>query len=257
MSVYAGPNNNIQTTVDKSNVSGIVTTQLQLYYDLGRSYSYSGGGAIVKDLSGNGKDATMYNQGGVTYSLNAAGPPTFTKTRMGEFTFDGTDFGKFASITAGADFTASAWCKTTNANRENGIISHCSGGPVNLGYSIFNGQMKYWYYDTTWRTLTSTATTVNDGNWKNLVWAKSGTSMLMYINGTLDSTQTLNSSVSGSLVSFGCLWGPCSSDSYGAGFDGHSQSFIGSIAIVMLHAKQLTAGEVTQNYNAHRSRFGI
>lgn len=81
--------------------------------------------------------------------------------------------------------------------------------------------------------------------------------MVMYINGSSDSTHTLNSSVSGPLVSFGCLWGPCNSDSYGAGTDGYSQAFIGTIGTVMIHSKQLSASEVTQNYIALKRRFGI
>lgn len=256
MGVFAGPDNTLQTTVNLSNINGLVIDQLLLYYDLTRSFSYSGSGATLKDLSGNGRDATMYNAGGTTYSTNPAGAPTFSKIRNGEFVFDGNDFGKFSTISAGSAITVSVWCKTTNSNRENGIISHCNGGPVSLGYSIEANKMKYLYYDTQWRTVSSTAS-VNDGNWKNLVWAKSGTSMLMYINNSLDSTHTLNSSVSGSLVSLGCLWGPCNSDSYGAGTDTYTQAFIGSISFVMIHSRQLTAAEVAQNFNATKSRYGL
>jgi len=255
MGSLVGPDNTLQTTVNVSNINGLVIDQLLLYYDLTRSFSYSGG-ATLKDLSGNGRDATMYNAGGATYSTNIAGAPTFSKNGNGEFVFDGNDFGKFSTISAGSAITVSVWCKTTNADRENGIISHCSGGPVNLGYSIHSNKMKYLYYDTTWRSNYSTAS-VNDGNWKNLVWAKSGTNMLMYVNNSLDSTHTLNSSVGGSLVSLGCLWGPCNSDNYGAGYDGYGQAFIGSISSVMIHSKQLSASEIQQNFNALRGRFGI
>lgn len=246
----------MQFTVDKLNVNGLAISDLQLYYDLNRSFSYNGAGAIIKDLSGNGRDCTLYNSAGSTYSTNPPGAPTYTKQRTGEFQFDGNDFGKFPIITAGSSITVSVWCKTTNSNRENGIISHCNGGPVNLGYSIANNKMKYWYYDNTWRTIVST-TSVNDGNWKNLVWAKSGTSMLLYINNILDSTHTLNSSVTGSLVSLGSLWGPCMTDSYPPGSDGYSQCFIGSIGMVAIHSRQLTEAEIGQNFNATRSRYGI
>jgi hypothetical protein len=256
MSVHAGPNNNLLQTVNKTNISGLVIDSLQLYYDLGRKFSYSGSGSVLKDLSNNARDVTMYNAGGATYSLNSPGSPSFLENRMGEFVFDGNDFGKFSTINAGSAITVSVWCKTTNTDRENGIISHCSGGPVNLGYSIAANKMKYWYYDTTWRTVSSTAS-VNDGNWKNLVWAKSGTNMVMYINGTQDSSHTLNSSVNGTLVSFGSLWGPCNSDSYGSGTDSYGQCFIGSIGIIMIHSKQLSSTEVTNNYSSHRRRFGL
>lgn len=256
MSVFSGPNNDILLPVSTVNPNGLVVNQLQLYYDLNRAFTYSGTGSVIKDLSGNGRDATMYNSGGSTYSVNPAGAPTFIKNRAGEFTFDGNDFGKFSEISAGSDITVSVWCKTTNTDRENGILSHCSGGPVNLGYSIAGNKMKYWYYDTTWRTVSSTAA-VNDGNWKNLVWAKSGTSMVMYINGVQDSTHTLNTSVSGILVSFGSMWGPCMSDGYGPGTDYYTQCFIGSIGMLMVHSIQLTSAQISINYSATRSRYGI
>jgi hypothetical protein len=256
MSVTVGPDIKLASTVDQVNINGLVIDQLQLYYDLGRSFSYNGTGSVCRDLSGSGRNAVMYNSGSTTYSTQPAGAPVFTSARLGEFVFDGNDFGIFPTLTAGNNITVSAWCKTTNSNRENGIISHCNGGPVNLGYSIADNKMKYWYYDTTWRTASSTAS-VNDGNWRNLVWAKSGTSLTMYINGSSDSTHTLNSSVTSSLVSFGCLWGPCYSDSYGAGTDFYSQAFIGSIGIVMIHQKQLSGSEVLQNFNILRSRFGL
>lgn len=256
MSVYAGPNNNVMLPITTINPNGLVVNQLQLYYDLTRDFTYSGTGSVIKDLSGNGRDATMYNAGGSTYSLNPAGAPTFIKNRSGEFTFDGNDFGKFSQISAGSNITVSVWCKTTNSDRENGIVSHCSGGPVGIVYQIFANKMQYKYYDAMWSSVSSTAT-VNDGNWKNLVWAKSGSSLEMYINGVQDSVHTLTRDQTSLLVSFGSGWGPCNSDSYGAGTDGYSQCFIGSIGMLMIHSTQLTSAQINVNYNATRSRYGI
>lgn len=256
MSIYAGPDNSLSRTVNKTNISGIITTNLILYYDLGRSYSYNGSGSTLSDISGNEKNATMYNAGGSTYSLNSPGAPTFNRSRMGEFVFDGNDFGKFPSISAGANITLSVWCKTTNSSRDNGIISNCNGGPVNLGYSINSNKMKYMYYDGSWKSILST-TSVNDGNWKNLVWAKQGTNMKLYINNILDSTHTLDNSVGGPLTSIGCLWGPCNSDSYGPGTDSYGSAFIGSIGIVMIYSKQLSESEIENNYFSLKSRYGL
>ena len=72
MGVFSGPNLKMENTV---NISNIVTDQLQLYYDSARSFSYSGAGAIWKDLSGNARNLTLYNAGGTTYSTQPAGPP--------------------------------------------------------------------------------------------------------------------------------------------------------------------------------------
>jgi len=234
----------------------IVTSGLVLYLDAANNKSYVSGSSTWTDISNNQNNAILYNAGNSTYTSSPAGPPTFSSDGRGSFVFDGNDFGKFGTVNAGSDITVSTWCKTTNSTRENGIISHCNGGPVVLGYAITNGKMKYWYYTTSWQVANSVAS-VNDGNWKNLVWAKSGTSMSMYINGVLDSTVSLTGDRTGPLVSVGSLWGPCNSDSYGAGTDAYTQCFDGTISNVSIYNRQLSASEVLQNYNATKSRFGL
>ena len=79
--------------------------------------------------------------------------------------------------------------------------------------------------------------------------------MVMYINGVQDFSTTLTGSVTTSLSSIGSKWGPCNSDSYGAGTDAYGTVFNGTIANIMIYTKQLTSAEVTQNYNALKGRF--
>jgi len=256
MGVFSGPNLKMLNT---NNISNLVTDQLQLHYDSARSYSYNGSGSVWKDLSGNGRDLTLYNAGGTTYSTQPAGPPTFDAiSSRGVFTFDGTnDWGKFSNYTFPSAVTFSVWCKTsdTSGNRK-GLISHCNGGPVALSYEMNSSKMHYFYYTTSWQSAYSTST-INSGTWKNLVWAKSGTNMKMYINGTLDADLTLVGDVTGLMCCIGSSYGPCYSDSYGAGTDSYSTVWPGSIAMVMVHSKQLSATEVTQNYNNTKRRFGL
>jgi hypothetical protein len=234
----------------------IITDGLVLCLDAADLKSYPGSGNIWYDRTKNKNNATMYNAGNSTYTSGSPGFPTSSSSGINSFIFDGNDFGKFPAITAGSNITVLTWCKTTNSTRENGIISHCNGGPVNLGYAITSGKMKYWYYTTSWQTVSS-INSVNDGSWKHLVWSKSGTAMNMYINGILDSSPTLTGDVSGSLVSVGSLWGPCYSDSYGAGFDFYSQCFDGSISNVLIYSRALSASEIQQNFSAQRKRFNI
>jgi hypothetical protein len=256
MAVFSGPN---LRQNDTTNVNGLVTDQLQLFYDAARSFSYTGSGATWKDLSGNGRDLTLYNAGGATYSTQPAGPPTFdANASKGIFTFDGTnDWGKFGAFTFSSNVSVTAWVKTTNsAGGIRGIISHCSGGPVYLVYGKSGNKMSYYYYTTSWQDIQGTSA-IDDGNWKNLVWTKSGTNLVMYINGIQDFTTTLALNRSGSMNCIGSAWGPCNSDDYGAGTDGYSQVWPGSIAMVMVHSKQLSATEVSQNYNNTKRRYGL
>lgn len=256
MACFSGPN---LKQNDTTNVNGLITDQLQLFYDAARSFSYTGTGATWKDLSGNGRDCTLYNAGGATYSAQPAGPPIFdANAARGVFTFDGTnDWGKFSEFNFGSNVTVTAWIKTTDTSGNlKGILSHCSGGPVYLVYGMLSNKITYYYYTTSWQTVQG-ASTINDGNWKNLVWAKSGTNLVMYVNGVQDLNTTLAQDRTGLMCCVGSGWGPCNSDSYGAGTDGYSQVWPGSIAMIMVHAKQLSATEVSQNYNNTKRRYGL
>jgi hypothetical protein len=259
MAVSGGPSNNTLLPVNVVNISGLVIDNLVFYYDTGRLLSYPGSGGTWFDISGNNRHATLYNAGNNTYTNSPPAAPTYNPTteKAIHFTLDGNDFGKFSQITSTSNRTFSAWVKLTDStSRENGLLSHCNGGPVGEGYAVTSGKMKYWYYSSTWQTAIGT-TSVNDGSWKNLVWVKAGTSNTMYINGVSDFTSTLVADVNSLLVSIGSMWGPCYSDSYGVGTDFYTQTFNGSIAILMLHSIALTADQVSQNFNRLRSRFGV
>jgi hypothetical protein len=255
MASYFGPNNATSTTtVDNLNINGIVTSNLRLYLDAGRSLSFPQTGSTWNDISGNGTNVTMYNLGGTTYSANPAGSPEYTQQNGGALLFNGsTNFGKFSTIVSTSAFSVCAWVNFTNGG-DMGILSHCNGGPVGESYGVSGGKMYYMYYTSSWQSATGTSS-VNTGSWKNIVFAKNGTNMVMYINGVQDYTTTLTGSVTSSLASIGSKWGPCNSDSYGAGSDSYGSVFNGFMAVVMVYTKQLSAGEVSQNYNALKGRF--
>jgi hypothetical protein len=256
MSIIGGANNTVLLPVTLANVSGIITSNLKAYYDAGRQYSYPKSGSAWVDLSGNGNNITFYNAGGTTYTTNPSGPPAFSSSRAGEFVFDGVnDWGKFTSYTSTANFSLSVWLKMTSTN-ECGLLSHCNGGPVGEAYNINNGKMTYWYYSSTWYTAAASSS-INDGNWKNITYTRTGTTMKMYINGVLDFTTTLNANVQTSLACIGSKWGPCYSDSYGAGTDTYGTVFNGTIGAMLIYTKELSADEVAQNFNCLRKRFGI
>lgn len=237
---------------------GIVTDGIVFHLDIAKYESYPKDGSIWYDLSTNKKTVTFYNQGGSTYTLNSTGAPSFINDTATSFQFDGSnDFGRINTQSQfTSNVTVSAWVKTTST-KDQGILAHCNGGPSSVGYGMSNGKMYYQYYTGPWQYLLSTTTSLNDGNWKNLVWAKSVTNMKQYINGTLDSDSTLVGNVTANIQSIGCFWGPCSSDGYGAGTDSYASVFNGNIAYIIVYNKQLSATEVTQNYNALKNRFGL
>jgi len=233
-----------------------VYRDVAMYLDPANRSSYSPGSSKMYDMTPNQRTVTFYTAGGTTHTSNPAAAPTFSTDGRGSFVFDGTnDFGKLSStFTTTTNITVSVWIKTT-ATGERGILSHCSGGPVGEGYSLYDGKMKYWYYSGSWQTLDGT-TLINDGVWKNLTWVKTGTNMKMYVNGVLDKEATLVASVTSTFLAIGTMWGPCSSLNYGAGTDYYSTSFSGSMGPLIVWTRALGTAEVTEIYERFRVRYG-
>ena len=253
--IVTGPDNSIN---NNSNVSGVVTDSLQLYFDPARYYSYPNGGYVMRDLSGNSRDLTFYTLGGSTYSANPPQPPSFTKVKGGEFTFDGVnDFGILPStLYPGTTFTVSAWVKLS-VGGDNAILGHCNGGPSGAGFVISNGFLRMWYYTAPWQIIDSTSGGINDGNWHYCVWSVAGTNIKMYIDNHMVDDTTLVGAINPPLNSVGCLWGPCNSDSYGPGTDGPNTQFNGQIGVVMCHSKRLSDTEIELHWEIFKKRYDI
>ena len=86
--------------------------------------------------------------------------------------------------------------------------------------------------------------------------------MQLYINGTLESTTTFNAATYGQWSSAGSYIGSNTLD-FGKSFNtnsgqGWSGDFLdGKIHSIKLYSRTLTASEITSNFNAIKSRFGI
>lgn len=254
--IVTGPDNSIN---NNSNVSGVVTDSLVAYWDTGRYYSYPNGGYVLRDLSGNNRDLTFYCLGGSTYSANPPQSPVYTTTRGGEITLDGVnDFGYISSggFYPGTVFSVSAWIKTTSTENM-GILSWCNGGPVNFAAGVANGFMNMDYYTAPWQSIQSSLGNIADGNWHYLVWAVNNTNIKMFIDNNLVDDTTLVGSVNPSIRNLSGKWGPCNSDSYGAGADSYWSMWNGTIGIVMVHSKQLSDTEVERHWEIFKRRFGI
>jgi hypothetical protein len=76
-------------------------------------------------------------------------------------------------------------------------------------------------------------------------------SIIGYVDGALSGTVPITSGASGNVAFSNLLLTP------GIGYAGCCDVFAGQIAVVQAYNKALTATEVTQNFNALRSRFGI
>ena len=213
----------------------IVTNGLVLNLDAGREESFSGAGLTWTDLSGNGNNGTLV--GGVG----------FTDDNGGSIVFDGVDDAiALSNITPTSGASFSAWIYINGSNSNYGsIFANWSGG----------GGTSYWI-----GTLTGASTTIeiyfNGTNtyditslplntWMLLTITHNGSTSIGYVNGIQQY------SVASSLIS--------SSNNTSIGYDitRTDYPFKGNIAQASIYNRALTAAEVSQNFEALRSRFGL
>ena len=228
---------------------GVVTESLNLWYDAGDTNSYSGSGSSVTDLSGNGRNGTLYN--GVGYSSTDGG---------GTFTFDGSN--DYISATTGAsagdwEHSINFWFKLNVAqssisSRQNPIqIGNNATTSQYSAFDISNLNANWYFYSNDTRHNASNL--FAGSTWYNvcLTYAGGGgttSNKKMYVN---NSTVTFNTSGSANL-------NIASNAAINIGRDGprNGAYLNGKVAIVQIYSKNLTASEVDQNYNFYKARFG-
>jgi hypothetical protein len=216
----------------------IVTSGLNTAFDFSNLASYPGLSTTTYDLTTRANNGTLQN--GISYSLNTGGV----------MYFDGTDdflqLAEYTSYSFGNTPTVTMWIKPVAAITY-GLLSHCSGGPVNLGYGIENGYLSYRNYDGQWNYYASDAY-VGAGAWTHVAWVKeTATSLKFYINGVLQDTITVTNT-NGPINTIGSYWGPCD----GGGFS----MFNGWIGSVYLYSNTaLSDAQIMQNYTAHANRY--
>lgn len=234
----------------------VITNGLILYLDAANINSYSGSGATWTDLSGNNNNVTLFNS------------PTFSNR---SFTFNGTtqyarttntlNLSNTSAVTilhlikplaynslsiihelsenfnTYSDSFVASYCDNS-IGQDNQIISSVKG---NIGYNIA-------VYD---KTL------LNDLNWHNHCCihntTQSSKENLIYSDGV--SKLELSNPISGQANN--------NSNTFGNRFlflcsRGGSQYFSNaSVSIIMVYNRALSDAEISQNFNATRSRFGL
>jgi hypothetical protein len=217
---------------------GIVTTNLSMFLDAGNASSYPGSGTDWTDLSGNSRNGTLTNG------------PTYSSADGGSIVFDGTnDFVQCSgSITATAA-TFVTWIRRNGTQSDyDGIIY--SRGATATGIQFFGTTNRIAY---TWNNAVNTYTwnsglTLPDLTWCMIavsVTSSSATAYLCQSSGITSATNTVShTSTTLNDIKIG-------QDDLGGRF------FTGNIATAMIYDRALSAGEITQNFNALRSRYGL
>lgn len=258
---------------------GLVTNGLQLYLDTRNPRSWTGNGTTWYDISGNNKHATFYNNPskvqnstGVVGDGTATNSSTFTKNASNDISFNGTSSGGVYQYAAGpnisaslSNYTISTWfnlnsfvstteypCIFSLGLYTMGSPGTPAGGSVNGSLMFFNGvsgndnKLYAGFWDGGWKY--TTGYTVSTSTWYNGVMTYDGSYLSLYINGSLWNSYNTTSPSTTLVSSLGYR--------VGRRWDGWD-SIDAYIPVAMVHNRALSTTEISQNFNYHRSRYGV
>tara|TARA_Y100000310_G_C20413409_1_gene683152 strand:- start:24 stop:776 length:753 start_codon:yes stop_codon:yes gene_type:complete len=249
-----------------SGVTGpnMVTDGLFMYFDAANVQSYPGSGTTWNDLSNNNFQSTDVdgNLSIANYTPSSAGSTAkalISPNNIAEyvsipdnvlFDFRGAMSWDFVACMENTSDRQSIWSQINTGSPWHGM------GVASLSLDS-NAQLSWWpgnYYPGTGWWASGITTTIN--KWWYCAGTVSGSAFKMYartVGASTMSTATLTDSNG---------WnGATSSNTFRIGDNGTSgqasHCLDGAIAFVKLYNRQLSDAEVTQNYNAIKSRFGL
>jgi hypothetical protein len=210
----------------------IITDGLVMWLDASVSYSYDGTGNVWRDLTSNGNDVTS----GSTPTWNSSG----------YFTNVGGGFSKSSSTntpTGGSAYTLTAWVNISNWSNRYGLIGIGSGSSMNQFRSGDNpngGMTNYWNGDDL-----ITTTVAQNNTWTMVTATYDGGTRRIYANTTQGSSTNSSTSlnVSNSILNV-------ARTAFG-------EVFSGSFAIAGIYNRAISVSEITTNFNALRTKFGV
>lgn len=250
-----------------SNGGELVDSATILNLDASNSNSYPMTGNTWSDLSGRKITSVLNPSYGATSTymdgstrasnwnngLNCTAP-TFNKSNMGYFDFNGTNqCASVQSVKTQTTYSYHVWLKRSgNQSAQSSVISNLYqntydqinialywSGSNTLVAGIFNGGS--WF--------TTSALTVADETWTFVSVTFDGSNLKMYANddtGTAYTTAVTPFTFTPSLNSPDLILGRKWAEAY---------FFKGSIGSIRLYNRVISTSEITQNYNATKSRF--
>ena len=215
---------------------GLVTSNLVLRLDPDLASSYSGSGSTWTDIAGTADNITLVNS------------PTYTSGTPSYFTFNGSNqygSGTTTGVVNSTAYTKSAWFYL-NGYQDNNIFSGDGhfiymGNQASIDKKIYCGHADWPLF-----TAYPSTATINLSTWYNVTLTFSTTNgMTLYINGAQDSTYTVRkTAVPGTRTA--------NIAAYSTG-----NLLNGRVGKVLCYSAELTAAEVLQNFNAHKTTYGL
>ena len=236
---------------------GVETSGLSLFLDPGNSSSYSGSGTTWTDLSNASNNGTLTSTG-ITHSSTTNGG-IFSITNPGHISF-GTNVTNISQV--GRGFTFQVFIKPNIISSYMGIFGAYSSTSDGRCYNWLRitGSRLRWFTtnsvggyqqilgpyltNNAWVHITILVTSVTFGTRQG--------QCKFYINGSLDSTHNLDiqdSAASGVDIRIG-------KNSFFSSTPYNGQ-YYGDIGVVLWYSRELTATEISSNYNLFKSRYGL
>jgi hypothetical protein len=222
----------------KNGYENIVTDGQVLNLDAGWYLSYSGTGTNWKDLSSKNNNLTLVNS------------PLLKTDNSVYFSFDNTDDFGYIDVTSGSglgDSNSNTLCMWVKNINNNFLMTGQYGS--HFGYGFYSGGL---LKNSTGQAGPSITPYYNKSYWTHLtaVWDSGNSQTRLYINGELTGTSSVSyfSNANGGRLVIG-----------GAYNGNNTLGKEGSVDIACYHQynRVLTTTEITQNFNAQKTRFGF
>lgn len=208
-------------------------SSLVLELDAADRNSYVSGSLIWNDNSGNGNSGSLVNG------------PTFSSANGGSIVCDGVD-DYIASINLNSstftNITIQVWVYPKNIGTGSGYIAVFDTPQRQLSLWIGNGfygigEIQSYYY--------------GNFNWTNNVWCF----ITLMKSGSLGMVIKNNYEEAASLPEVGSTF--TQQLQIGSNVTGGGEKFNGNYGSIMIYNRALSQSEISQNYNAQKSRFGL
>lgn len=229
----------------------IIREGLIYHLDAGNINSYSGSGSTWTDLTGSGIAMTLY------------GSPTYSSANGGSILFvpASSQYGQTSASLASTPVwtiefftyyngtnTATSPCLYTDVYPgSTSVIQTGLGSLGTFGSGCCPGAtiLQAGYYNGGWYVTPQQSPLVS-GNWYHLVGTYDGTNIKLYINASLNKTTASATTAAGNTGGFRIMSRWDSADYWG-----------GNVAVMRRYNRALSAAEISINYGAQKSRFGL
>jgi hypothetical protein len=229
----------------------IATNGLVLHLDAANTASYPGTGTTWTNLITGNPVTNFVLNNNVNYNAANGGVLRFADGGWASTT---NSFGRLAN------YTIEIWVKIAgtsgpapNANYTPCLFSDIYSGSINmiLAYNGFNfptsaHQFTSGYYNGGWNTFSTSSNTSDINNWIHIVATYDGNNCIIYKNGAVIGNGAIGNNPNTSNAGY---------------FIGHRWDMddlvFGDYSMVNLYNRALSQSEITSNFNAVKSRFGL